>query len=532
MVVECHGLILLQEERRLLATLPASSGCPSVDMPQLRECIAQAGYAGWFVDEAAISHLLLSLQQGTSCERFPVGDQRDGTFSLTIADDLMTVWLALSPAWGGESVKPDDVFLALGEMGITFGIDPDVVQAACAANVEDRVAIATGIPVVKGADARFELLTNDVRDRTPHVNEQGFIDFRDLGEIPTVEADQPLMRRIPATPGTPGRNVRGEEIPAEPGCNTAFSEHLDGSYLDKNDPNLLRATFNGQPVCTFNGVSVEQVLRLRNVNMATGHIAFDGSVQIEGEVLPGMKVNVTGDIIVGGVVDGATLVAGGDIQIGGGVIAKASVRAEGSVMVRFVENAQVFAGTTLVVGDSALQADLQANNRILVGAKNTRGKLAGGCARAMLQIQVPVLGATTGGVTELQMGVNPVLDAKYRDLLSAIEKKREEEGKLEKLVKHLAKQGDKSGMLERANASWQAAVKAWGALLPERDALERELAHMAEARVEVGAVAGAVDLGFGKKRFRVRKNLDAGVFSLQGDQVIFTNAAGTLVPLA
>lgn len=118
------------------------------------------------------------------------------------------------------------------------------------------------------------------------------------------------MRRIPATPGQLGCNVRGESIEPQPGCDRAFSDQLIGAYVDKDDANLLRAVFSGQPVCSANGVNIEHVLHLRNVNMATGNIAFDGTVQIDGEVLPGMKVNATGDIIVGDVVDGAILTRG------------------------------------------------------------------------------------------------------------------------------------------------------------------------------------------------------------------------------
>ena len=70
--------------------------------------------------------------------------------------------------------------------------------------------------VFMGEDARFELLVSDARDRSPQVNEHGFIDFRELGEIPVVTADQPLMRRIPATPGQLGCNVRGESIEPQP----------------------------------------------------------------------------------------------------------------------------------------------------------------------------------------------------------------------------------------------------------------------------------------------------------------------------
>ena len=55
----------------------------------------------------------------------------------------------------------------------------------------------------------------------------------------------------------------------------------------------------------------------------------------------------------------------------------------------------------------------------------------------------------TGGVTHLVLGVNPVLEAQYQDLLKVIEKQREEESKLEMLVKHLTKIGDKMCIRDR-----------------------------------------------------------------------------------
>ena len=532
-MAEYPGLELFQEDRCLLVTLSLSGSRQNLDEAAVRSHVVDAGYAGWALFDEAVAQLLAAWHHGGECQRLLLGEQRDAAFSLEISSDAMQVWLALTPACGGKTVLPEDVFLALGEAGVTAGVDTEVITTVCRANVADRVLVASGVPAVDGDDAHFELLVSDARDRSPQVNEHGFIDFRELGEIPVVTADQPLMRRIPATPGQPGCNVRGESIEPQPGCDRAFSDQLIGAYVDKDDANLLRAVFSGQPVCSANGVNIEHVLHLRNVNMATGNIAFDGTVQIDGEVLPGMKVNATGDIIVGDVVDGAILDAGGDIQVGGGVIAKASVRAAGAVTVRFVENARVYAGSTLAVEDSALQADLQANNQILVGLKNQHGKLAGGSARAMLLIRTPILGSATGGVTQLVLGVNPVLDAKYHDLLQLIEQRKVDEDKLDKLVKHLLKQGDKSGMLERANASWQAAIKAWGELLPQREALEKEMAQMVAARVEVGdAVAGAVDMAFGKKLLRQRQSLGAGTFSLQGDQVVFADATGHAVLLA
>lgn len=522
----CPGLELAREAQQLLVTVVPGSARPVLDEDAFRDELARCGYADWALFDEPLAQLLSLYNQGASCERLPVGEQRDGKFSLEIADDGSFVRLILAPACGGKRVVADDVFAALGLAGVSFGVDAPAIHAACAANLTEPVLIAAAVPAVDGEDARFELLVSDARDRSPRMNELGLVDFRDLGEIPMVCADQPLMRRIPATPGKSGSTVFGKEIPARAGHNAGFSEHLVGACADPAEPDLLRALYSGQPVCSCNGVNVENVLRLRNVSMATGNVGFDGTVMIEGEVLPGMKVNATGDIIVASVVDGATLVAGGDIRIGGGAIAKASVRAGGAISVRFVEGASLSAGTTLAVEDSALQADLQANNQILVGLKNPKGRLVGGSARAMMLIQAPVLGTTAGGVTQLLLGVNPVLDAAYRDLLLLIEKRKEEEDKLDKLVKHLSRE-DKAGMLPRVKAAWQGAVKAWAELLPERERMEREMALMAGARVVIGAeLAGAVDVSFGKKTLRLRKAMPAGVLTLKDDQLAFADAAG------
>lgn len=526
-MIEYPGLELSVDDNRLLASISLSAEHPVIDSVLLRAFLADAGYAQWAFTDEVFDRVVVAYNENTEVRNIQIGERRDARFSLDISTDAMQVWLTLVPACAGQPANPDGVFLVLDESGVNFGIDPVAVNSVCVANVADRVLVATGTPSIHGVDSRFELLVSDARDRSPQINDKGLIDFRELGFIPTVEADQPLMRRISATLGRDGRNVRGEEIRAEPGINFPFSDQLTGSYLDKDDGNLLRSIFSGQPVCYANGVNIEHVLRLHNVNMATGNIAFDGTVHIEGEVLPGMKVNATGDIIVDDVVDGATLRAGGDIRVSGGIIAKANVTAAGSVTVRFIESSQVYAGTTIAIEDTALQGDLQANNQILVGLKNPNGKLAGGSARAMLLIRTPVLGLPTSGVTSLLLGVNPVLDAQYQELLEQIAKRKEEEDKLEKLVKHLTKQGDKTGMLERANASWQEVVKAWGKLLPEREALEKQLALVAEARVEVGqSVTGAVDVTFGKKVLRSRQNHGAGAFVMVGDKVEFIDPSG------
>lgn len=532
---EYPGLTFSQVEASLVASVIPPAEHPMLDPEALRELLNSAGYRHWSLADEALLTLIAGYNAGASEFQLPIGERRDAEFTLEISPDAMQGWANIVPAGGGKCIDPDEIYLALGEAGVTFGIDQAKVAEACETNEPGRILIAAGTPAEHGEDARFELLVADARDRSPRINPNGLIDFRELGAIPTVSAEQELMRRIPPTTGTAGRTIRGELIEPVPGSNEGFADKLIGAYVDHGDSNLLRAVFSGQPVRFSNGVNVEQVLHVRNVNMASGNISFDGTVNVAGEVMPGMKVRATGDIVVGDVVDGAELDAGGDIRISGGIIAKARVRAGGAVSARFVENAQVCSGTTIAIDDTSLQGDLQANNQIIVGLKSPqRGRLAGGSARAMMLIQAPILGSPTGGVTSLVLGVNPVLDATYHELLQKIEKQREEELNLEKLVKHLAKQGEKgAAMLERAKTSWQMAIKAWARLLPERDGLEQQLALIAGAQVKVGvSVGGAVDMTFGKKVLRLRKSYEAGAFSMSGDRVVFTDPAGDSIAAA
>lgn len=533
-MIDYPGLVFSANGNQLVASLHASAERPALDLEGLRAALSRAGYGQCVLSDEALATLVESYNSPGIELELTIGECRDAGFTLEIAPDAMQAAVSVSAARGGKALEASAVLAALDDAGVIYGIDQAAVNAVCAASAAqgaERVVVASGTPAENGQDASFELLVTDARDRQPHLDEKGLIDFRDLGEIPSVAAEQPLMRRIPPTTGTAGRNVRSEVVEPVPGNNLPFADNLVGAYVAGDDANLLRAVFSGQPVRCGNGVNVEPILHFRNVNLATGNISFDGTVRIEGEVLPGMKVRASGDIVVGGVVDGAELKAGGDVRIGGGIIAKSLVEAGGAVSARFVENSQVLAGTTIAIEDTALQSDLQANNQIVVGVKSPRGRLAGGSARAMMLIQVPILGSATGGVTSLLLGVNPVLDAKYQQLQKAIDKQREDESNLEKLVKHLSTHGDKAGMLERAKASWQKSLQAWAKLLPERDALEAELALTANARVEVSAsVEGAVDITFGKKALRLRRTYETGSFSLDGDHIVFTDMMGNVKP--
>lgn len=527
-----QGLVFAEHDDKLLAQVQAATDRPVLDEPTLRALLNQAGYSHWFLLDAALATLVARYNTVPTEFEVTVGERRDGSFTLDIAHDASCAWVNAVPAHGGKALVRDDIDRALAEAGVVFGIDEAALQQVCDAPVPARVLVATGLAPVPGEDTQFKKLIDLARDRAPKVNEQGLIDFREHGDIPTVEVGTLLMRRIPATAGTEGRDVRGTPRPATPGHDHPFADKLAGVSPAGDDPDVLVAAIKGQPVYVSHGATVEQVLALGNVDMDCGNITYDGSVRVEGDILSGMKVHVTGDITVTGTVEGGELEAGGNVQVGAGIIAHAKVRAAGSVSARFVENSQIHAGTVIAIDDMALQSELQALNQILIGVKSPqRGRLVGGSARSMMLIQTPLLGAESSGVTSVQVGVNPVLEARYQALEQLIEKQSADQENLKKVVKHLMQHGDPKGMLPRAKASWQHDVQLWAHSVKEKDELEQQLALVRDARVEIGlGVAGTVDLMFGKHMRRLQRNFDAGVFSVdEAGHIVFTGKGSEAV---
>src|SRR5450830_2014199 len=505
---------------------------PPVDSAALHTLLAQAGYGDCLLHEEAIASAAHDCNTQQSPFERLLAQRSDATIQVHIAPDEMAAEISLGPARGGKAVAVEDVKRALVEAGVLFGVDEAALLRACEPGICEHVLVARGVNAEDGRDIVFEEMIPQAIDRVPQLDENGLIDYREHGSIATVQAGAPLMRRIPPTAGVVGHSIRGRVLAPHPGRDEPFAAGLTGAQVASDDPNLLQAAVSGQPVRVKGGIMVEPILRVAEVNMTTGNIHYDGTVQVDGDVLQGMKVQASGDIVVKGMVDGGLLEAGGNIHVTGGVIAHARLRAGGSVAARFAEGAFIYAGTVIVLSDSALDCELHSLNQIIIGTESPqRGRLIGGSATAMMLLRVPLLGSSKSGITHVQMGSNPELQATYEDLLQRIDHEKVNEEHLEKLVKQLTAAGDPKGMLERVKASRQHSMQVWGQLLIERGELEQQLALELTAKVEVSVgVTGAVDLSFGKVTSRLRREFDAGTFSVNSDgHVLFTDAQSQAV---
>ncbi len=501
----------------------------------LHSLLMSQGYGDCVLDEVAIHKAAEMCKIQQSVFELAVAKRIDATIVVSVRPDDMAATLTITCARGGKAASVPDVLAALHMAGVTCGIDTDALERACQQSSCTDCEVASAVLPQHGSPAVLQALIPQTVDRQPQINDHGLIDYREHGVIAVVHPGDALMRRIPSTSGFNGQTVKGQVLPAMAGEDTFFATPLDGACVSNDDPNLLLAAVNGQPVRVKGGVMVEPVLSLKEVNMATGNIHFDGTVHVLGEVVQGMKVQASGDIVVDGLVDGGHLQADGNILIAGGVIAHAELRATGAVHARFAEGSLITAGTVIAVDNMVIDCILHSLNHIVIGANApSRARLVGGVATAAMMLQVPWLGSAKSSTTRVVLGDNPDLTAKYAALLRRIEVEKTSEATLNKLIKQLTSTGDPKGLLGRVKASRQHVLQVWGQMLIEEVELKKELAVALTAKLQANAgVEGSVELSFGKLTVQLRRDFGAGTFSVDPQTgVIFTSQNGQSVLLS
>jgi uncharacterized protein (DUF342 family) len=365
-------------------------------------------------------------------------------------------------------------------------------------------------------------------------SEDDRVDLRDLGSLLLVNPGTALMRRLPARPGKDGMDVLGKPIPADPIVDAPFASDLTGVAADPNDPLLLIAVIAGSPRVLANGVIVSPVVDVDAVDLHSGNVNFDGSLRVSGDIRTGMSVRVTGDVVVQGTIEAASVQAGGDVIVKGGIIGKAetanggtpseiaSVRTKGSVHARFIQNAIVEAAAEVVVESGIRQSDVSAGERVVVGTPTAPGSISGGRTRALQSVSTGALGAPAGTATAVQVGLNPFADEQKAELEGRRRKIVEEQGKLQQLVAFFAKHPERAtgDIREKARATMYKINRDLFELDAEIGRMAEQIKPSERAEIAVGRrIHGGVTLQVGLKVLKVMEDKTGGLVRVVDDRI-------------
>jgi hypothetical protein len=298
-----------------------------------------------------------------------------------------------------------DEFIAhLWGKGVRYGVDIAAVRAAIASNgAAGLVTVATRLAPVPGVDAAIIEVSSDLhRSNAPKELANGKLDLMSFqNRFPQIKPGMRLLKKEPAQPGTPGRELSGAAIeppvPADvdlapmAGSGTQVERTGGGEFLVAQqagflnvDPHTHTISVDAK-IISHDGVSARTTGNLQ----LTGDYEEFGEVQemrvIEGEGIT-LHADVFGKIISRGgqvllsrnLVGGSILNKRGDIAIDG-VASGAIIQAKnGTVMLQRAENC-VISGTQVRI-EHAVNCDIIANE-VMIGQ-------AEGCAVAGRQVSI------------------------------------------------------------------------------------------------------------------------------------------------
>ncbi|WP_455205764.1 DUF342 domain-containing protein [Kaarinaea lacus] len=420
-----------------------------IKLPWLQEQLNRLGLDRFRLNNDALDLLIQQYNSGTNSATINFGECIDGEFRIEISDDAMSATLNLSPAFGGLAVTEAMILAELERLQVTFGVIPEAIKKALETGDGDEILIAQGHPPQHGGDGYFDSLIAEAKDRRPRIDAKGIAHYFDISEFVTVKEHEPLVKRVPATTGSDGMNIKGQTVAANRGNEVMFAPSLPGTKIHDRDPNLLVAAIAGQPVIVEHGAIVEPTITVDNVDLNTGNIEFDGAVMVNGDVTTGLKVITSGDVIIKGMIEEAAYIeAGGDLIVHQGVIGRGSVtedngkpgkgivklKAGGSISAKFIENTCAYAERDIQVAELVVHSNLMAGQRITVGKKGAkRGHIMGGTCYADLSVQVQVLGSQGNGQIKVEVGSIKKYLHKITQLENFIQAKQNERSHIEKV---------------------------------------------------------------------------------------------------
>lgn len=315
-------------------------------------------------------------------------------------------------------VEFESILKEVQDHGVCFGFLPKLPLAR-----EGRTIIAVGKPAVAGENAKVKPIVKPVIASAPKHKKRGKdrVDFRELGNIVNVPAGQLLLQKIPATTGSPGKDVLGVEIPAKPGKDISIRCGL-GVVLSE-DGLQVSATIDGKFVMGDGKPSViEEHYVLGDVDMSVGNISFCGKlVDIQGQLLSGFKVKSKGDVIVAKGVNNAEILAAGSVNITGGLVGEDTViRAKESISLDFCENFGLLETPgALNVSNFVVQGNVKVGKDMtVVGGK---GAVIGGQYIIGGSMYVKELGSDAEVQSEVTVGLQPDLEKRKRKIETAKE---------------------------------------------------------------------------------------------------------------
>lgn len=322
-----------------------------------------------------------------------------GGIQLQVSGDGMAAFLSKTGEFN-EDITTDEIKDTLFGRGIVSGVVVDemidgFIQSTGFKTQSFRVA--KGIRPIQGRDAKVAYFFNTDYLKAGGMDEDGNIDFKERGQVPLVEEGTVLAEKTPRVEARNGQNIYGDEVNTEEGADTPL-KFGKGAVLSEDGLKLL-ASVRGYPKFSLAGVVFvhQEYVTGGDVDFETGHIEFDGNVNVKGCIKAGFKV--TGTDVTTVELDGGIVEADGDLKVAGG-INEGKIYARGNVYAKFILKSEIICMGDIHVQKEIVDSTIETSGACIIA----NGKLISSRLIAKMGVTARNIGTEMGAPSNIRVG--------------------------------------------------------------------------------------------------------------------------------
>jgi uncharacterized protein len=382
-----------------------------------------------------------------------------GGLTLTVSKDKLSAFLEPSGTTPLDGVTVEAVKELLVRRGIIHGVVSDPTLAFYLTQnplPEEPFQIAAGTSPESGSPSEIQYNFDIDPLRIGTLKADGTIDWRDRGHIPQVKEGDLLAEKVNGHMGKPGITVLGTEM-APPRIRDPQLKCGRGAQRSEDGQQVF-AKMSGIPKLTPDGkISVFSLLPIEgDVGLETGHIEFDGHIEVSGGICPGF--NVKGRGLRTKEIQDAKIEISEDLVSFGGIYGS-TLKVGGNLKASHIHNAVIEVVGDIVVEKEIFGSTIETNGQCIV----SDGKIIASKIDAKKGVIVKDIGTEAAKPSELTVGIDrryeremkrskellQILEQQEKDLSLAVAGLREILGKVAGELGVIAQEQDQYSVQRR-----------------------------------------------------------------------------------
>lgn len=346
----------------------------------------------------------------------------DREVHIVSSPDRLRAYMKIAPGPHFAGVSLDGVSALIQKAGVAYGrIETGIRLFAAMQNgptpFPGYFQIARGDPMRRGEDGSIEFHVHPVSLQPRYDKDNsGSIDYRQSNLIESCFSGQRIASILPPGPGRAGRDIFGEELPAEPGT-PVFVQAGPGVIVSANGRDFT-SEVEGRVIYENGILSVSGTLEIvGDIDYGIGNVDFVGKVVVKGSLLDGFYVNGKRGVEIHGDMGAARIISEGDVRVSGGVKGKnAAIITCRNLTIHYIDDASVETTGDVLATKEIVNSDIRALGRVSVA----KGAIVGGAVCGFRGVEADVLGSDLGVPTTVLAGLNWTEENRKEELRARI----------------------------------------------------------------------------------------------------------------